>query len=110
MAKKKPPELQPKRPRGRPKKSSLGKVAELQLRDLLKQLEADSPPVESAAALVELKTLRGPVALRLIASGEAVLISRGMLRRIIESLKVLQTNKGKHDQTKAGSETAKAGS
>ena len=84
--KKKPAKLQPKRPRGRPKQSSLGKVAELRLRDLLKQLEADSPPVGSADALVELKTVRGPVALRLIASGEAVLISRGLLRRIIEAL------------------------
>lgn len=76
-----------KRPRGRPKKSaSLGKLAELRLRDLLKQLEADSPPVGSAEALVELQTLTGRDALQRIASGHAVLIGRGLLRRIIAEM------------------------
>jgi hypothetical protein len=82
-----------KRPRGRPKATEkpIGRtLVELALRDLLEQLDADSPPFdsefESAAAAIEIKTLKAPLILRMIQSGSAVVISRAMLRRLIAEL------------------------
>lgn len=92
--------VETKRPRGRPKTltpeqlSQLGRprktaatVESLRLRDQLEQLDADSPPVVDAPALLEAQTRRGPQILGMIQRGEVVVISRGILRAIIAELR-----------------------
>lgn len=84
---KKQPTQKPTRPRGRPKKpASRGKVAELRLRDLLKQIDDDSPPIDEAPLSLKIETLKGPQVLRMIATGQAVVIGRGFLRRLIAEM------------------------
>lgn len=74
------------KPRGRPANRKPNVVVGIRLRDVLRQLEADSPPVEFADALLKLETRTGVEMLRLYAKGQVVFISRGVLRAIIAEL------------------------
>ena len=74
--------------RGRPKiaQAKPTVVTRLRLCDTLRQLEADSPAVEMADAAFKVQYRTAADMLRLYKHGQAVFLSRGILRAIIAEL------------------------
>lgn len=84
----KPGSIGPVKKRGRPKKrpSELRLIDGLRLRDALKQLDDEGAPVEFADASFKVQMRSTVDMLRLYSQGQAVFISRGILRAIIAEL------------------------
>lgn len=77
----------PTKKRGRPKTRQTGNVVtKLRLRDTLRQLEADSPAVDLTDPAFNVQCRTGAEMLRLYTQGQAVFISRGILRAMIAEL------------------------
>lgn len=81
-----PPRKRPRTPAILPQDPTTTVRSRLQLRDALKQLEADSPPVENADAEFVATTRPTADIMRAYYRGEVVFLSRGILRAIIAEL------------------------